>query len=47
MIQVNLLDALATSAVLVIGEGAEQTSMAIIEMHQRICFLIHPSTEKY
>ncbi|WCR58522.1 putative folate metabolism gamma-glutamate ligase [Wolbachia endosymbiont of Ctenocephalides felis wCfeJ] len=37
--QINLLDALATSAVLVMGEGAEQTPMAIIRNVPRIRFL--------
>jgi putative folate metabolism gamma-glutamate ligase len=37
--QINLLDALATSAVLVMGEGAEQTPMALIEAAPKITFL--------
>lgn len=37
--QVNLLDALATSAVLVMGEGAEQTPMAVIRDVPKVCFL--------
>ncbi|WP_265043297.1 MULTISPECIES: putative folate metabolism gamma-glutamate ligase [unclassified Wolbachia] len=42
--QVNLLDALATSAVLVMGEGAEQTPMAIISGAPKIHFLTRPPT---
>ncbi|MDR2831620.1 MAG: putative folate metabolism gamma-glutamate ligase [Rickettsiales bacterium] len=42
--QINLLDALATSAVLVMGEGAEQTPMAIIRNAPKIRFLTHPPT---
>ncbi len=37
--QINLLDALATSAVLVMGEGAEQTPLAIIRNAPKIRFL--------
>ncbi|WP_244662776.1 putative folate metabolism gamma-glutamate ligase [Wolbachia endosymbiont of Ceratosolen solmsi] len=45
--QVNLLDALATSAVLVMGEGAEQTPMAIISGAPKIHFLTRlPTTEE-
>ncbi|WP_395463076.1 putative folate metabolism gamma-glutamate ligase [Wolbachia endosymbiont of Cantharis cryptica] len=42
--QVNLLDALATSAVLVMGEGAEQTPMAVIRDAPKVRFLTHPPT---
>ncbi|NSM56643.1 putative folate metabolism gamma-glutamate ligase [Wolbachia endosymbiont of Atemnus politus] len=42
--QTNLLDALATSAVLVMGEGAEQTPMAIIRDILKISFLTRPPT---
>lgn len=42
--QVNLLDALATSAVLVMGEGAEQTPMAIISDAPKVHFLTRPPT---
>jgi len=44
--QVNLLDALATSAVLVMGEGAEQTPMAIISGAPKVHFLTRPPTTK-
>ncbi|GFT84980.1 putative folate metabolism gamma-glutamate ligase [Nephila pilipes] len=44
--QVNLLDALATSAVLVMGEGAEQTPMAIISDAPKVHFLTRPPTTK-
>ncbi|MDM8335801.1 putative folate metabolism gamma-glutamate ligase [Wolbachia pipientis] len=42
--QVNLLDTLATSAVLVMGEGAEQTPMAIIRNAPKVRFLARPPT---
>ncbi|MDG7055673.1 MAG: putative folate metabolism gamma-glutamate ligase [Wolbachia endosymbiont of Menacanthus eurysternus] len=42
--QINLLDALATSAVLVMGEGAEQTPMAVIKDVPKIRFLTRPPT---
>ncbi|MDG7056034.1 MAG: putative folate metabolism gamma-glutamate ligase [Wolbachia endosymbiont of Meromenopon meropis] len=42
--QINLLDALATCAVLVMGEGAEQTPMAIIKNAPKIHFLTRPPT---
>ncbi|WP_250294999.1 putative folate metabolism gamma-glutamate ligase [Wolbachia endosymbiont of Oedothorax gibbosus] len=42
--QVNLLDALATSAVLVMGEGAEQTPIAIISDAPKVHFLTRPPT---
>jgi putative folate metabolism gamma-glutamate ligase len=38
MTQINLLDALATSAVLVMGEGAEQTPLARIQQAPKITF---------
>jgi putative folate metabolism gamma-glutamate ligase len=37
--QINLVDALATSAVLVMGEGSEQTPLALIEQAPKITFL--------
>lgn len=40
--QINLVDALATSAVLVMGEGREQTPMAMIEAAPKITFQDHP-----
>jgi len=40
--QVNNLDALAASAVFVMGEGAEQTPMALIEEAPKIQFVPHP-----
>ncbi|MDR2548347.1 MAG: putative folate metabolism gamma-glutamate ligase [Rickettsiales bacterium] len=42
--QINLLDALAASAVLVMGEGAEQTPMAIIRNVPKIRFLTRTPT---
>ncbi|QOD38242.1 putative folate metabolism gamma-glutamate ligase [Candidatus Wolbachia massiliensis] len=42
--QINLLDALATSAVLVMGEGAEQTPMAMIRDALKVRFLTRPPT---
>lgn len=44
MTQINLLDALATSAVLVMGEGNEQTPLAIIRDAPKISFLTRPPT---
>lgn len=45
--QVNILDALATAAVLVMGEGNEQTPMAIINDAPKITFLNRrPNTEE-
>lgn len=41
---INLLDALATSAVLVMGEGREQTPVAIIKNAPKISFLARPPT---
>ncbi len=43
---VNLLDALATSAVLVMGEGNEQTPIAIIEDAPKLIFLDRPPTQE-
>ncbi|WP_341756530.1 MULTISPECIES: coenzyme F420-0:L-glutamate ligase [unclassified Candidatus Tisiphia] len=37
--QVNILDALATAAVFIMGEGDEQTPIAIIKDAPKICFL--------
>lgn len=42
--QVNLLDALATSAVLMMGEGSEQTPLAIIQNAPKVSFLDRPPT---
>jgi F420-0:gamma-glutamyl ligase len=42
--QINLLDALATSAVLVMGEGNEQTPLAVISDAPKISFLTRPPT---
>lgn len=42
--QINLVDALATSAVLVMGEGNEQTPLAIISDVPKISFLPRPPT---
>ena len=36
---INIIDALATSAVLVMGEGAEQTPIALIENAPKVQFL--------
>ncbi|MBX9786981.1 MAG: putative folate metabolism gamma-glutamate ligase [Alphaproteobacteria bacterium] len=44
MTQINLLDALATSAVLVMGEGNEQTPLAVISDAPKISFLSRPPT---
>lgn len=46
MTKVNILDALAASAVFVMGEGAEQTPIAIISDAPRIDFVAHPPTEQ-
>lgn len=40
--QINLLDALATSAVLVMGEGNEQTPLAVINDASKISFVSRP-----
>lgn len=42
MTQINLLDALATSAVLVMGEGNEQTPLAVISDAPKISFISRP-----
>jgi len=42
--QINLLDALATSAVLVMGEGDEQMPLAVITEAPKITFLNRPPT---
>lgn len=44
--QINLLDALATSAVLVMGEGNEQTPLAIISDAPKISFVSRPPEEQ-
>lgn len=40
--KINLLDALATTATLVMGEGDEQTPLAIISNAPKISFVSHP-----
>ncbi len=42
MTQVNLLDSLATSAVFLMGEGCEQTPLALIVDAPKIRFLLRP-----
>lgn len=42
--QINILDALACSCVFVMGEGAEQTPLALIEDAPKIRFLSRPPT---
>ena len=42
--QVNILDALATSAVFVMGEGNEQTPLSLIRNAPKISFLDRPPT---
>ncbi len=42
--QINLLDALATAAVLVMGEGNEQTPLAMISEAPKVSFLNRPPT---
>ncbi len=42
--QMNLLDALATTAVLVMGEGNEQTPLALIHNAPKLTFLTRPPT---
>lgn len=44
--QVNILDSLATSAVFVMGEGNEQTPLAIIKEAPKISFLNRPPNEE-
>ncbi len=44
--KVNVLDSLAAAAVYVIGEGKEQTPLALIEDVLRINFENHPPTQK-
>lgn len=44
--QINILDALATSAVFVMGEGSEQTPLAIISDAPKISFLDRPPTSQ-
>lgn len=41
---INIIDALATSAVFVMGEGDEQTPMALIENAPKVQFLPRPPT---
>ena len=43
---INIIDALATSAVLIMGEGAEQTPMALIENAPKVQFLSRPPTQE-
>ena len=46
--QINLLDALATAAVLVMGEGNEQTPIARIQQAPKITFVDHiPTTAEH
>jgi hypothetical protein len=40
--QINILDALATTAVFVMGEGSEQTPMAVINNAPKISFVARP-----
>lgn len=42
--QINILDALATAAVFEMGEGSEQTPLALIEGARRLRFLARPPT---
>ncbi|WP_225537941.1 coenzyme F420-0:L-glutamate ligase [Wolbachia endosymbiont of Mansonella perstans] len=42
--QINLLDVLAASAVLVMEEGEERTPMAIIRNAPKVCFLTRSPT---
>jgi len=44
--QINILDALASTAVFVMGEGAEQTPMAILEDVPKIQFLPRPPSQE-
>jgi dihydrofolate synthase / folylpolyglutamate synthase len=44
--QINILDALAASAVFVMGEGAEQTPIALIEDAPKIQFLPDPPSRE-
>ncbi len=44
--QMNMIDALATSAVFIMGEGAEQTPMALIEDAPKVQFLSRPPTQE-
>jgi F420-0:gamma-glutamyl ligase len=44
--QTNILDALAASAVFVMGEGAEQTPLALIEDLPQIRFLSDPPSQE-
>jgi dihydrofolate synthase / folylpolyglutamate synthase len=42
--QINVIDALATSAVFVMGEGAEQTPIVLMENAPKVQFLSRPPT---
>lgn len=44
--QINMIDALAASAVFVMGEGAEQTPIALVEEASKVEFLSHPPTQE-
>lgn len=44
--QINIIDALATSAVFVMGEGNEQTPIAVIEDAPKIQFSQYPPTKE-
>lgn len=44
--QINIVDALASSAVLLMGEGSEQTPLAVIEDAPKIIFLNEPAMQE-
>lgn len=44
--QINILDALASAGVFVMGEGSEQTPLALIRGAPRLSFSDHPPTEQ-
>lgn len=44
--QINVIDALATSAVFVMGEGAEQTPIVLVENAPKVQFLSRPPTQE-
>ena len=44
--QINVIDALATSAVFVMGEGAEQTPIVLVENAPKVRFLSRPPTQE-
>jgi len=45
-VNVNVIDGLAASAVFVMGEGEEQTPLAVIKEAQNVCFQDHTPTQK-